>query len=96
MTQAGSLGQPRKNLSFHWWKTQAASAYADEAVTSLEACERRLGAAYFPDFLKVQGRSSRRGIEWEEDRGHVPSSDTFPTVVGSHHPFVRPHAVPGV
>ena len=96
MTQAGSLGQPRGMLSFHWWKTQAAFADADEAVISSEACERRLGAAYFPDFLKVQGRSGRRGIEWEEERGHVPNSDTFPTVVGSHHPLVRPHAVPGV
>ena len=73
MTQAESLGQPRGMLSFHWWKTQAASAYADEAVTSLEACERRLGAAYFPYFLKVQGRSGRHGIEWEEEWGHVPS-----------------------
>ena len=83
MTQAGLLAQPRGMLSFHWWKTQAAFAYDDEAVTSLEACERRLGAAYFPDSLKVQGRSGRHGIEWEEEWGHVPSSDTFPTVVGS-------------
>ena len=83
MTQAVSLGQPRGMLSFHWWKTQAASAYADEPVTSLEACERHLWVAYFPDFLKVPGRSCSRGIECEEERGHVPSSDTFTTVVGS-------------
>ena len=96
MTQAGLLGQPRGMLSFHWWKTQAVSADADEAVTSSEACKRPLGAAYFPDSLKVQGRSGRCGIEWEEERGHVPNSDTFPTVVGSHHPLVRPHTVPGM
>ena len=83
MTQAGSLGQPRGMLNFHWWKTQAASPYADEVVTSLEACERCFGAVYSLDFLKVQGRSGRHGIEWEEERGHAPSSDTFPTMVGS-------------
>ena len=112
MTQAGSLGQPRGMLNFHWvtgsrfqssrmlnchwWKTGAASPYADVAVTSSEGCERRLGVAYSLDFLKGQGRSGHRGIEWEEERGHAPRSDTFPTVVGPHHPLVRPHAIPGV
>ena len=83
-------------LDFHWPKAQAASLYANEAVTSVEACERHLVAAYFLDFLKVQGRSGHHGIEWEEERGQEPSSDTFPKAAGSHHPLVRPHAVPGV
>ena len=90
MAQARSLGQPLGMLSFHWWKTQATFAYTDEAVISSEACERRLRAAYFPDSLKVQGRSGRRGIEWEEERGHVPNSDTFPTMVGSQYIYVTP------
>ena len=96
VTQAGSLSQPRRMLDFHWLKAQAASLYADEAVTSVEACERRLVAAYFLDFLKVQGRSGHHGIKWEEERGQEPSSDTFPKATASYHPLVRPHAVPGV
>ena len=48
------------------------------------------------DFLKVQGRSGHHGIEWEEERGQEPNSDTSPKAAGSHHPLVRPHAVPGV
>ena len=88
---------------FDWRMTQAASPYAYAAVASLEACERRLGAVYFPgwgekccDLLKGQGRSSHHGIEREEEWGHEPSSDTSRAAVGSHHPLVRPHAVPGV
>ena len=96
VTQAGSLSQPRGTLNSHWWRVQGASLYADEAVAFWEACERRLGAAYFPDFLKVQGRSGPRGIVWEKERGQEPNSDTFPRVAGSHHPLVRPHAVPGM
>ena len=75
-------------LSFHWWKTQAASPYADAAVTSLAAGERRLGLAYsldYHDFLEGQGRSGHRGIEWEEERGHAPRSDTFLMAVGSQY-----------
>ena len=75
--------QSSKMRNYHWSKTQAASPDADEAVTSGEACERRLVAAYFLDFLKVQGRSGHHGIEWEEERGQGPSSDTFPKVAGS-------------
>ena len=45
VTQAGSLSQSLEMLDFHWWKTQAASPYTDEAVTSLETCEKRLVAA---------------------------------------------------
>ena len=96
VTQAGSLSQPCGMLDFHWWKTQAASSYTDEAVTSLEACERLLVAACSPDFLKVQGRSGHHGIEWEEEWGQEPNSDTSPKAAGSHHPLVRPHAVPGM
>ena len=96
VTQAGSLSQLCGMLNFHWLKAQAAFPYADEAATSVEACERRLVAAYFLGSLKVQGRSGHHGIEWEEERGQGPSSDTFPKVAGSHHPLVRPHAVPGV
>ena len=96
VTQAGSLSQPRGMLNFHWLKAQAAFPYADEAVTSVEAGERRLVAVYFLGFLKVQGRSGHHGIEWEEERGQEPSSDTFPKMAGSHHPLVRPHAIPGV
>ena len=99
LTSAGSLSQSPGMLksywlsriqfqssrmpNYHWWKTQAASPYADEVITSWEACERRLVAAYFLDFLKVKGRSGRRDIEWEEERGHVPNSDTSPNVAGS-------------
>ena len=83
VTQAGSLSQPCGMLDFHWWKTQAASSYADEAVTSLEASERRLVAACSLDFLKMQGRSGYHGIEWEEERGQEPNSDTFPKEAGS-------------
>ena len=83
VTQAGSLSQPCGMLNFHWLKAQAAFPYADEAVTSVEACERRLVAVYFLGFLKVQGRSGHHGIEWEEERGQEPSSDTFPKAAGS-------------
>ena len=83
VTQAGSLSQPCGMLDFHWWKTQAASSYADEAVTYLEASERRLVAACSLDFLKMQGRSGHHGIEWEEERGQEPNSDTFPKAAGS-------------
>ena len=71
VTQAGSLSQPHGMLDFHWWKTQAASPYADEVITSLEACERRLVAAYSLDLLKVQGRSGHHGIEWEEVKNPI-------------------------
>ena len=83
-------------LDSHWWKNEAASSYADEAVTSLEVCERRLVAACSLDFMKVQGRSGHHGIEWKEERGQEPNSDTSPKAAGSHHPLVRPHAVPGM
>ena len=88
---SGIQFQSSRMLNYHWWKTQAASPCADEAATSWEACERRLVAADFLDFLKVQGRSGRSVIEWEEEWGHVPNSDTSPNVAGSHHPLVRPH-----
>ena len=78
VTQAGSVNQPCGMLNFHWLKSQAAFPYADEAATSVEACERRLVAASFLGSLKVQGRSGHHGIEWEEERGQGPSSDTFP------------------
>ena len=83
VTQAGSLSQPCRMLNSHWLIAQAASPYADEVATSVEACERRLVAAYFLGFPKVQGRSGHRGIEWEEGRGQEPSSDTFPKAAGS-------------
>ena len=83
VTQAGSLSQPCGMLDFHWLKAQAASPYDDETVTSVEACKRRLVAAYFLDFLKVQGRSGHHGIEWEEEQGQEPSADTFPKAAGS-------------
>ena len=77
-------------VNFDWRMTQAASPYAYEAVTSLGACERRLGAAYSlgwreicRDLLKGQGRSGHHGIEREEERGHEPSSDTSRAAVGS-------------
>ena len=57
------------------------------AVTSLVAGERRLGAAYSPDyhdFLEGQEGSGHHGIEWEEERGHAPRSDTSLMAVGSH------------
>ena len=73
--------------------TQAASPYVYAAVAFLEACERRLVAAYF---LKAKGRLGHQGIEWEAARGQGPNLDDFPKVVGSHHPHVRPHTVPGV
>ena len=73
--------------------TQAAYPYAYAAIAFLEACERRLVAAYF---LKAKGRPGHQGIEREEARGQGPNSDDSPKVVGSHHPFIRPHAVPGV
>ena len=82
VTQAGSLSQPRRMLDFHCWKTQAASPYADKAVTSSEACERGRVAAYSLDLPKVQGRSGHHGIEWEEERGQEPNSDTFPKAAG--------------
>ena len=91
VTQAGSLSQPRGMLDFHWLKAQAASLYADEAVTSVEPCERCLVAAYFLDFLKVQGRSGHHGIEWEEERGQEPSSDTFPKASGSQLLLLSPN-----
>ena len=83
-------------LNSHWLRTQAAFPYADEVATSVEACERRLGAVYFLGSLKVQGRSGHHGIKWEEEWGQEPSSDTFPKAAGSHHPLIRPHAVAGV
>ena len=83
--------------------TQAASPYAYAAVTSLGACERRLGVAHSlswreicRDLLKGQARLGYHGIEREEERGHEPSSDTSRAVVRSHHPLVRPHAIRGV
>ena len=86
-----------------WLMTQAASPYAYATVTSLGAYERRLGAAYFldqkevqRDLLKGQGRSGHHGIEKEEEWGHESRSDTSRAAVGSHHPLVRPHAIPGV
>ena len=50
-------------------------------------------AAYF---LKVKGRLGHQGIKREAARGQGPNSNDSPKVVGSHHPLVRPHAVPGV
>ena len=94
--QAGSLGQPRRMLNSYWWRVQAASLYDDEAVAPWEACERRLGAAYFLDFPNAQERSGHRGIEREEEWGQGCNSDTSQKAAGSHHPLVRPHAVPGV
>ena len=85
VTQAGSLSQPCGILNFHWLKAQATLSYADEAATSVEACERRLVSAYFLGSLKVQGRSGHHSIEWEEERGLGPSSDTFPKVAGSQY-----------
>ena len=70
MVQAGSRGQPRGMLNSDWRGGQAASLYVDEDVTALEACERRLEAAYF---LKVQGRSGHQGVEQEEAWGQGPS-----------------------
>ena len=88
MTQAGSLSQPCGMPNSHWLTAQAAFPYADEVTTSVEACERRLVAAYFLGFRKVQRRSGHSGIEWEEGRGQEPSSDTFPKAAGSHWVFI--------
>ena len=55
MAQAGSRGQPRGMLNFHWLRQPTASPYVAEVASVLEACERRLRAAYF---LKVQKRSA--------------------------------------
>ena len=83
-------------LNSHWLTAQAAFLYANEAVTSVEACKRHLVEAYFFDSLKVQERSGHHGIEWEEERGQGPSSDTFPEAAEPYHPLVRPHVIPGV
>ena len=40
-------------------------------------------AAYSLDLLKVQGRSGHHDIEWEEERGQEPNSDTFPKAARS-------------
>ena len=48
-------------LNSHWLTAQAAFLYADEAATSVEACESRLVAAYFLGSLKVQGRLGQVG-----------------------------------
>ena len=85
VTQAGSLSQPCGMLNFHWLKAQTAFPYVDEAATSVEACERRLVAAYFIGSLKMQGRSGCHGIDWEEERCQGPSSDTFPKGAGSQY-----------
>ena len=52
-------------------------------------------AAYFLDFLKVQGRSGHHGIEWEEERGQEPSSDTFPKAAGSKYIYILLCPSPG-
>ena len=72
MAQAGSSGQPRGMLHFHWSRRPAASPYADEAASVLEACERHPRAAYF---LKVQEqeRSGHQGSGLEEAWGQRPS-----------------------
>ena len=40
-------------------------------------------AVYSFDLLKVQERLGHHGIEWEEERGQEPNSDTFPKAAGS-------------
>ena len=77
-------------VNFDWRMTQAASPYTYTAVTSLGACERRLGAVYSlgwgeicSDLLKGQGRSGHHGIDREEEWGHEPRSDTSRAAVGS-------------
>ena len=47
-------------------------------------------------FLKVKGRPGHQDVEREVARGQGPNSNGFPKEVGSHHPLVRPHAVPGM
>ena len=95
-----SCFQPSRTENSDWSLTQTASPFVCVAVTSVESCGGRPEAAYFlcwcRDLLKGHGRSGRRGIEREEERGHRPNSNTSRTRVGSHHPLVRPHAVPGV
>ena len=62
MAQAGSLGQPRGMPNFHWLMRLAASSFADEVASVLEACDELLRAACS---LQMQGqaRSGHPGDE---------------------------------
>ena len=70
MAQAGSRGQPRGMLKFHWPRRPTASLYSDEVASVLEACASCPRAAYFPN---MQERSGQQGGELEKAWGQQPS-----------------------
>ena len=85
--------QPSRKENSDWALTHAVSPFVCVAVTSVESGGWSPEAAYFPDyhdFPEGQERSGHRGIEWEEEQGHAPRSDTSLMAVGSHiHIFIQ-------
>ena len=72
MAQAGSLGQPRGMPNFYWLMRLAASSYADEVASVLEACDELLKAVCSRQ-MQQQARSGHPGDEGQAAWGHEPS-----------------------
>ena len=76
LAHTASPFQPSWKANCDWLLAQTAFLFSCAAVTFLEACGAFLGAAYFPcrwvgcrDLLKVQGKSGRRDLLREGERG---------------------------
>ena len=76
LAHTASPFQPSRKENYDWLLIQAASLFSYAAVTFSEAYGARSGAAYFPclwvgcrDLSKVQGKSGRRDLLREGERG---------------------------
>ena len=83
---AEQLAGPRLASSLAKMMMMMLAFVSCRASSSWGACEVLVG----------EGGSLCHDLLREEGRSRVPNGGSVPMAVGSHHPLVRPHAVPGV